>query len=518
MPRSFFSREAGAVLNKKNRSALKAALDTITSVLKNAGIDLAAEDDTADQTDTKEAAGFSVADLATLLQAALDETREAPDNPDKYVPPLRIVDLFDDTFIYCEGWANSTYYRVAYSVTDDGIVTLQQPEFVIRKVSYIVPGATASEAYHMPLGDTPGILLPSEPLRLIESAIAADGTARIKLIDADRWGSSGFYSADVLKRDGSAAFPAGTQMFIDHDTPAEEAQRPEGTLTRLAAVLTSNAQFERDPKYGAGLFAMVRVRDAMKDDLDNIAPYIGTSIKASGTYTIGEAQGKKGPIITALKPSKLNRVDFVTMAGAGGKVLPLFESLRNRVDVSDNVITSDHLSSVVVIENSIGDHEMTEEQIRALVAETMRATLGTALTEALAPITAQQARITESIALREAETIVRQHLGAIAGLPAMSVDRLVPAITATAKLTEAGALDRAALLASADQIVRGEAQYIEALGGARIIGLGESGASNIGGVDPADDEKLFTEELTGIFGRWGMSESGAKIAAQGRIS
>lgn len=518
------SREAGAVLNKKNRSALKTALDTIMSVLKNAGIDLTAED-SADQTDNKEgaslddriieAAGFSVGDLAILLQSALDETREPADNPDMYVPPLRIVDIFDDHFVYCEGWAGVTFYRVDFTVTEDGVVTLGTPTFVIRKVNYITPGASAQESASDPgVFDLP--LIPGAPVHLCESAIAADGTVKIKLIDANRWGSTGFYSADVLKRDGAAAFPIGTKMYIDHDTPAEEAARPEGTITRLAATFTTAAQYEDDPKHGAGLYAMAKVREILRTDLDDIAPAIGTSIRASGKATLGEAQGKRGPIITALTPSKFNRVDFVTIPGAGGKLVPLFESLRNRAQ--DDSATA---NSVVVIEADQleGDHTMTDEQIKKLVSDGIAAAMGTALPaalqEALAPIVQQTARLSEAATLREAEVVVTAHLGKISGLPAITRQRLTPIIVREATITD-GKLDTASLLARADQLVRDEAVYIESIGGARIVGLGESAPAD----QPGDDatEAAFSDELTGIFSSWGLSESAAKIAARGRAA
>lgn len=518
MVKGIITREAGAVLNKKNRSALKTALDTIKSVLKGAGIDLDAEDQAASdsasaatESATREAAGFSFGDLATILQAALDETREAPANPDAYQMPYRIVDIFDDSFVYCEGW-QSTYFRSSYSVTDDGVVTLGTPELVIRKVDYLVPGAAGMQEAGN--ADTPfDYVFNGDRVQLIESAIAADGTARIKLIDADRWGSSGFYGADVLKRDGPLAFPSGTKMFIDHDTPAEENARPEGTITRLAATLQEDAHFERDPKHGAGLYAMIKVREILRKDLDDIAPAIGTSIRANGKAIMGEAQGKRGPIITSLTPSPLNRVDFVTIPGAGGKILPLFESLRTRASEqpASNQPASEQPASLAAndsISNELGANEMTDDQIREAVTS--------AVSAAVQPLQDEVTRLREAAVLREAHDVVSAHLRAIAGLPQMTRDRLLPAITATATIKE-GALDRAALLAQADAMIRAEADYLTGLGAGRIVNLGESGAPPAAS-DPAKTAEAAEAELNGIFANWGMSESAAKIAARGRTA
>jgi hypothetical protein len=496
MLKGILTREAGAVLNKTNKTALRQAFDTIRKVLTGAGIDLDAEEDDADP---KEAGGFSIGDLATLLQGALDATREAPEDPNAYREPMRIVDIFDDRFVYCEGWSNSTFYSVDYSVTDQGVVTLGAPTFVVRKVDYLTPGASAQESASDPgVVDLP--LIAGAPIKLVESAIAADGTARIKLINADQWGSTGFYSADVLRRDGPIAFPRGTKMYIDHDTPAEEAQRPEGTITRLAATFEEDATFATDPKHGAGLYARIRVRDIFRQDLDDIADAIGTSIRAGGKAKIGEAQGKRGPIITALLPSKLNRVDFVTIPGAGGKILPLFESLRSREAIAADITTDDHE----------GDQSMTDEQIR----EAISAGITAGLQAAIAPISAEVARLREAAALRDAASIVADHLGTIAGLPRATRDRLVPLVAREAVIDQAtGALDRAKLIESANAAAQSEAAYIASIGGARIVGLGESGAP------PADDgtPEKTEAELTTIFAGWGLSESGAKIAARGRV-
>jgi hypothetical protein len=59
--------------------------------------------------------------------------------------------------------------------------------------------------------------------------------------------------------------------------------------------------------------------------IESLAPYIGVSISGSATdITIGEAEGRTGPIIEGL--AHVDSVDFVTHAGRGGMVL--LESAR----------------------------------------------------------------------------------------------------------------------------------------------------------------------------------------------
>ena len=48
------------------------------------------------------------------------------------------------------------------------------------------------------------------------------GIWRTRIIEADVQGSSGYYPADVLRRDGPIAFPAGTHVYLDHPTSDEE--------------------------------------------------------------------------------------------------------------------------------------------------------------------------------------------------------------------------------------------------------------------------------------------------------
>lgn len=520
MLKGFQTREAGAVLNRTNKDMLRLAMSTILNVLKSAGVDLTqaddsdpasgdGDDDPAADKDAKsdakpakarEAAGFSVADLANLLQAALNATRDQATDGEGYRLPLRIIDIFDDYVVYCIGWSDTGFYKAAYAVQEDGTVTLTTPVLVNRKVTYIEPAISIS-ASESASGDTDA---PIEGafIRLVERAIGSDGTTRIKIIKPGI-GSSGYYPVEVLKRDGARAFPRGTKMFIDHDTAAEEAARPEGTITRLAAVTTEDAQYLDDPKHGPGLYAKATVKQAHRESLNDLAKDIGVSIRADGRRKMQEVNGVLMPVITEIKAANgvNNRIDFVTAAGAGGEVLALFESLRRRDPAS-----------------TTGDDEMTADEIAAIVKETVT----TVIAGELAPLKQEVARLREGASLREAE----QHVSSVLSgtkystLPAVTRERIAPEIARSFTLTEAGAIDTAALNAAIETRTQEEARYISQLSG-RAIRLGESrpaddadrdGDGNNNDRDDGDDPML-----AGIFGSWGLSESAAKIAARGRI-
>lgn len=524
--RDVYAREAGAVLNKNNRTAVSAAMAILRSVLKAAGLSDDDNEDNSDEgdksgdkktkpaaTDDKtkpaakpasdaakeaaanliaiEAGGFSVSDLATLLQNALNATRE-PTRDSEYAPPLRIVDIFDSYMVYCVGWSGTEYYQIDYSVTKDGTVTLGTPAYVNRKVTYIAPAVsdtTASEAGAFVIAD--------EFTRLAEAAVTGDGKTLIKLI-APGLGSSGLYTSDVLQRDGPRAFPKGTKMFWDHDTAAEEASKPEGTLSRFAAVLDEDARWIADHKAGAGLYAPATVFENYRDEVNEMAAFIGTSIRADGSRRMGEYNGARVPIITELKPSNgiNNRVDFVTVPGAGGKVLALFESARNRPIVPET-------------DERTNEMALTDEQIKEAISAGIKA--------ATAPLVAQVARLSEAATIQNASQFADRVLSGpkYSTLPPATRQRIAANVATSATLTESGAIDATALTAAIEAAAKDEAAYLSSATGRTIaIGLGESRATG----DGAGDDKAFEEELNGAFERWGHSKESAQAAARGRLT
>lgn len=164
----------------------------------------------------------------------------------------------------------------------------------------------------------------TESTTFAEAAKPADGPGRlsVQIINAG-WGSSGYYSQDVLEAAGrDRVFPAGTHMYINHPTAQENYERPERDLNTLAGTLTEDAHWDGDK-----LVAEVAVFSKWRQAVAEMADVIGVSIRASAEVEEGgEAEGRKGRIITRLVEG--TSVDFVTKAGRGGKVLEVFESAR----------------------------------------------------------------------------------------------------------------------------------------------------------------------------------------------
>jgi hypothetical protein len=162
-------------------------------------------------------------------------------------------------------------------------------------------------------------------LSLVESAATIDPIVlrearadyEIKLIAPGK-GSSAFYPAEVLKRDGPKVFKAGTHVYLNHPTRAEEAARPEGDVANLAGVLTTDAVYHEGHAKGPGLYGRMKVFADHGALVEEKAAHVGMSIRAAG---IAES-GKKQDGLPVLKEfTHAESVDVVTRAGAGGMIL-----------------------------------------------------------------------------------------------------------------------------------------------------------------------------------------------------
>lgn len=165
------------------------------------------------------------------------------------------------------------------------------------------------------------------PQRISEAAaapaVATPGRIKVGLITPG-WGSSGYYSPKVVENAAAdKVWPAGTQIYFDHPSESELYDRPERSVRDLAAITTEDARWD-----GAGLVAEAKVigpyRELVTDEV--FAEAVGMSIRSTAETTTGEAEGRKGTIVTRLVEGL--SVDLVTKAGRGGKVLAVLESAR----------------------------------------------------------------------------------------------------------------------------------------------------------------------------------------------
>ena len=140
-------------------------------------------------------------------------------------------------------------------------------------------------------------------------------------------GSSGTYPRETIEAAGrDKVFPAGTHMYLDHATEAQDWERPEGSIRDLVGVLTEDAHWDDE---SGGLVAEAKIYAHWKPIIAEMADDIGVSIRASGE--VKEADGER--IVTKLTEAR--SVDFVTKAGRGGRVIEVLESARLHEGVND---------------------------------------------------------------------------------------------------------------------------------------------------------------------------------------
>ena len=386
-----------------------------------------------------------------------------------------LVDMFDESLVYSQG---GKYFQCSYALDDAGNATFGEGVEVLPQTIYNPVGTPAlTEA-----------AITGDCVPLVETELR-EATASLKLI-APGWGSSGYYPASTL-RAAAPVFSKGTKMFWNHQTAAEEASRPEGDLSKLAAELVEDARWMDSGASGPGLYAKAKVFEQYAAPVKDLAPHIGVSIRASGMGRQGEAEGRQGLIVEKLTSAK--SVDFVTIPGAGGQILSLFESAGRKPAAS------------IPVEESA----MTEEQIKALIAADVKP-IREALTTAQAQVgelKTENARLRESIALQGARTVIESKLKTIT-MPEMTRQRLTESLVLRATVKD-GALDVAALEALCVSEAQAEMAYLAGVGGARVVGMGAATA----GEPKALDESALAGRLQGLFG---LSEAGAKVAAAGR--
>lgn len=219
----------------------------------------------------------------------------------------------------------------------------------------------------------------SEQVAFGVAAKPAEGVRRIKLaFITPGQGSSGYYTEAVLKQAAEdKVFPAKTQMHINHDGESTRFEHPAGDLRNLAAVFTEDATYEP----GVGLVAEARVGSRYADIIGDFAADIGVSINASAEVKPGEIEGQPVAMVERLIPSPLNRVDFVTVPGRGGRIAEVLEAMKPVTEARNIGAWMEarlHSAFTTLADDTYGDGRLTRDE---------RITLSGALGDALSAFT-----------------------------------------------------------------------------------------------------------------------------------
>ena len=333
-----------------------------------------------------------------------------------------------------------------------------------------------------------GAVRQSSGLRLVESAATletivlreARADYEIKLIAPGK-GSSAFYPSEVLRRDGPNVFKAGTHVYLNHATAAEEAARPEGDVNNLAGVLTTAAVYREDHAKGPGLYARMKVFADHAQVVEEKAPHVGMSIRAAGVAEAGRKQDGL-PVLKEL--TRAESVDVVTRAGAGGLILT--EAARGAATNQEEV-------------SGMDANELT------LLKESVAA--NTAITEAL------QLKETRREAIAEGAKVLRD-----VALPASAKEYIIESVLRNPLPMKDGALDTVKLAeavnaeASRFAAATGQAQRVTGMGVAATVDTKESERRAAAEKDQdANDLRVFESLMDG-------NKEAAKFAFQGRAA
>lgn len=429
-------------------------------------------------------------DIRSRISAAITEHYEAAKGDEDYGPWCYVVAVLGDDksgdVVY---FADGDLMRASYTMrTTDSKATCavdcENAVEVAVSTTYLPKEAARSEAADLEIvGDC---------IPLKEGAVGQDGSAYLKLIAPGR-GSSGYYPAEVLERDGPKVFPAGTKNFWNHQTDAEEAARPEGDLRDLASVLSEDAHYEKAGPAGPGLYAKAKVFENFRQPVDDLAKHIGMSIRATGKAKEGKApDGQTGPIIEQL--TRGLSVDYVTTPGAGGKVLQLFEAAR----------AAKPAQAEIPLQEAATDMDAAEFK---------------KLQESNAAQALQIRKLTERQAIADAGAAIAQYFTTVRVGEAVQKRVTARILAAAVPLTEAGELDKVKLAALVEAETKDECAYLAEVAGRQIVaGMGSAPAQPTA-AELAATETATREELDSNAGNYGVeTKEGKKLLVMGRAA
>lgn len=273
---------------------------------------------------------------------------------------------------------------------------------------------------------------------MTERILLQETTAVAPVKKGNRWrviaarpgqGSSGFYSEELLREQGPAAFAPGAQSFINHD----HTRNPKDMI----GTFPEGFYWDEDEK---AIVGELEVFSHWKSFVEEVAPHVGMSL-----FAAGEVDGDGN--VTALFPDRQNGVDLVSRPGLIGSGIAekLYESA---------VAASDEPGVNAAQERK----EMMEKQIEELTA-----LVGTLATKLDSVLSAQVAEAEQSAQVEVNEAAVAEALDAFESRVALinAEETLLPSQRVSLIAEAKRGTDIAPLIESAKAVVK---EAAEALG------------------------------------------------------
>lgn len=404
------------------------------------------------------------------------------------------VDVFDDHLVYRQG---EKLLQLDYTVDDEGAVTVGEPFEVMSRTVYEPVAESLRGADRRTVLERVTLLKESQ-------FIDEDGTIKLQVIRAGFGNKrdNHYYPAKTLERDHPIF--AGRKMYCDHPTSLEEKQRPERSLRDWVATI-------KETWVDKGIvWARARVHASwFRDLIAEAGDEIGISINALGDVNPGEIGGRRCGVVESIVGC--NSVDFVTQAGAGGRVAALYESARKE-DAS--MFTT-----------------MSDEEILAGLRESRGSVFAKLRDEIKGEMEADRhddrERLEEGKSVKDDGLTLLQEANRRAGEIIEGLERKVSAMTtreavaeALSKTTLPAACQERIREAFADKAFDSEATRTEAIEAAikaerdYAVRLTESG--RVTGLGDGQAEADAQERLVESYKAMGLSDEQAAIAAKGR--
>lgn len=252
---------------------------------------------------------------------------------------------------------------------------------------------------------------------LVEKAGSDGSVWEIKIIEAGE-GSSGYYVAEVLERDGAKAFPAGTRSFANHDSFDDLMNG--GDITRLMGKTLESATY-RD----GALWAPWKVAPQWQEFVKEFHEQIGVSINTPGQREVGTIGDYTGNVVTALENGPYTSIDVVVAPGAGGGFTRMLESAK---EVLKGYLKESTAPAVDNDKENERKSHMEIEELAKEVSELREAmtgfiTLATPLLETLKPAEAPEVDTTAAVTVAYEKAID-------AGLPKRLRESVIAAVKA----------------------------------------------------------------------------------------
>ena len=311
-------------------------------------------------------------------------------------------------------------------------------------------------------------LLPAE-----ESA-AEEGMIPVRIIKPG-WGTSGHYSPDSLRQAVEGGAFDNAHMHWDHISQGE---RPERSALKWAAtILEGSTKYQETGPDGPGVYGKAFVFPHWREAVESMKSHIGLSVIGKGKTKYGSIEGRSGPLFQSLI---VRDVDFVTRAGAGGKIAKQFQGFKeSKPDTSTDT-----------------DAEESESDMPDKDKETSESTpaVETVVQEALKKSDAKwEARFKTLEESQRKGGFLAQARGVVSGsgLPKVAADRVMATLETDIRLAEESA-DPSKI---AREAVEAELKYIESFTPVHLRrpNIEES-------MDDDKFEKSINEAMSGIYG------------------